>query len=628
MEFNPQGGTILHMNKNALRFLIFSGLFLIPFVPFLVSSSLFFPFITTKAFAFRVIVEVIFAAWVLLVLIDPESRPKKSPVIYALAAFLVVVGIADVLGASPVKSFWSNYERMEGFVGLLHLGALFLVIGSVFKEKDWSRWWNTSLFASGLMVLYSLAQLSGAVTINQGGVRVDGTFGNASYLAVYMLVHAFISVLFLWREGRNTTKRYVYGLLLLGQLFILYHTATRGAILGFLGGLLLAALLNIRNKENAVVRKASVGVLIALAVIVSGFAFGRETSFVRESPVLSRFSTISTEELKSGGRSFVWPMAVKGIMEKPILGWGQENFSSIFQKYYRPEMYHLEPWFDRAHNIFLDWAVSGGLLGLALYLSLYGVALNLIWRSDKNFSHTERSILTALIAAYFFHNFFVFDHLMSYVLFFAILAYLHSRVAAVNFWNKDLSEEKLKLVTAPIVVALVFVIYLVNIKPLTANTSLINALRALQSGQHSVAATELMEGYYGSTLGKREASEQIVANSLNILGSGISMEEKNKFFNFARDVVREQSRESNGDTRVELIAGSFFRATGFPDEALAHLEIARQLSPYKQAVYLEIADTYISKKDMQNAIKTLMALAEFSPDHRDDVENFIKQINK
>src|SRR5690606_37151375 len=108
-------------------------------------------FISTKAFAFRIIVEVIFAAWILLAIANPVYRLKKSAVLYSILAFLAVIGLADFLGAAPLKSFWSNFERMEGYVSLLHFGMLFAVMASVFRETNWKTWWNTTLVASALM---------------------------------------------------------------------------------------------------------------------------------------------------------------------------------------------------------------------------------------------------------------------------------------------------------------------------------------------------------------------------------------------------------------------------------------------------------------------------------------------
>ena len=264
------------MNKNTFKWIVIGGLFIVPFIPFFVSSSFFFPYITSKAFSWRILIEIVFAAWLILAALVPEYRPKKSLILYSLLAFLAVIGVADLLGEAPIKSFWSNFERMEGFVSLLHLGAFFLVIGSVFDENLWKKWLNANLIASAIMIVYCLFQLAGAIEIRQGGARVDGTFGNAAYLAVYMLINIFLSLL-LYIRSRNSGIRWAYIALLVGQLAILYYTATRGAILGLLGGLFLMAILNIRNKEEIRVRKLSIGFLVALLILISGFFILKNT---------------------------------------------------------------------------------------------------------------------------------------------------------------------------------------------------------------------------------------------------------------------------------------------------------------------------------------------------------------
>ena len=607
----------MEMNKQILRNIIFVGLFLIPFIPFLVSSAFFFPFITTKAFAWRIIIEIVFAAWVLLTLLDTDYRPKKSLILYAILSFLVIIGLADLFGIAPVKSFWSNFERMEGFVTLLHLGMFFMVISSVFKEVDWKRWWNTTLAASFVMVLFSVLQIIGLKTINQGGARVDGTLGNAIYLAVYMLSHIFIAILFLWRERKSIALRWVYGLLILTQAFVLYYTATRGAILGLLGGLFIVAVLNIRNREDQIVRKASISVLVGFVVLIGGFILIRNSEFVISSPVLSRFSSLATENLNRQGRYFVWPMAFEGFKERPLLGWGQENFSYVFQEHYSPEMFHLEPWFDRAHNIFLDWAVSGGLLGLLSYLALYVALLFSIWKKSMNLSHAERSILTGLVAAYFFHNFFVFDHLISYILFFSLLAYVHYRNSGKIFWEKSFAEIQVRNIILSVVsILLLLSLYFANVKPIIANIFLIEALKSLQTpGETAVAIQYFKKAHNASRLGRPEVVEHIAANSVAVLTSDISMEEKNAFFSFARDAILEQTKGSRGDARYELLAGSFLSTTGQLDEALTHLERAKELMPGKQQIYFEIGAVYVNKNERLKALEAFREAYELAPDY-------------
>src|SRR3989338_9056519 len=67
-----------------LRIFTISGLFLIPLIPVIVAGGesftafffpdLLFPFITGKNFAFRIIIEIIFASWILLALLEPKYR--------------------------------------------------------------------------------------------------------------------------------------------------------------------------------------------------------------------------------------------------------------------------------------------------------------------------------------------------------------------------------------------------------------------------------------------------------------------------------------------------------------------------------------------------------------------------
>ena len=617
------------MNKQILRGVVLTGLFLIPFIPFPVSSAFFFPFITTKAFAWRIIVEIVFAAWLLLAFLDTAYRPKKSLILYSILGFLAIIGLADIFGITPIKSFWSNFERMEGFITLLHLGMFFLVISSVFKEIDWKRWWNVSLAASFVMVLYSVLQIIGLKTINQGGVRVDGTLGNAIYLAVYMLFHIFIAFLFMWREWKNVALRWVYGLLIITQVFILYYTATRGAILGLLGGLLVMAVLNIRNNENKFARKMGIVTLVGLLFLVGGFFLIRNTNFVLSSPVLSRFSSLSslgTEEIKRQGRYFVWPMATEGFKERPILGWGQENFTYVFQKHYSPEMFHLEPWFDRAHNIFLDWMVAGGLLGLLSYLFLYVALVFSIWKKTTNWSYAEKSILTGLVAAYFFHNFFVFDHLVSYIVFFSLLAYVHSRSEAPLSAHRQASGNlpvpvqeagsRFMIALPAISILLVSSLYFVNVKPIMTNVFLIEALKSLQTPGKMAAATQYFQkAYNASRLGRPEVLEHMLANATNILQSDISMEEKNSFFSFVKDAALTRNEELTEDARYQLITGSFLSSTGFLDEALVSLERARELIPGKQQVYFEIGAAYINKKEPLQALQIFKEAYELAPNY-------------
>ncbi|MCR4333522.1 MAG: hypothetical protein NUV60_00655, partial [Patescibacteria group bacterium] len=119
--------------KSIARWVALGALFLIPFTPLIVANTYFFPFITGKAFYFRILVEVVVAAWVVLALLDKEYRPRFSWIGAAVLAFVVWMFVADAFALNATKAFWSNFERMEGWVLLAHLLGLFYAAGAVLR---------------------------------------------------------------------------------------------------------------------------------------------------------------------------------------------------------------------------------------------------------------------------------------------------------------------------------------------------------------------------------------------------------------------------------------------------------------------------------------------------------------
>ena len=56
--------------SNILKYFIYGCLFLIPFIPLVVTSSMYFPFITGKNFSFRILSEIIIGLWGVLAVLD------------------------------------------------------------------------------------------------------------------------------------------------------------------------------------------------------------------------------------------------------------------------------------------------------------------------------------------------------------------------------------------------------------------------------------------------------------------------------------------------------------------------------------------------------------------------------
>jgi len=605
---------------NLIKYLLYVGIFAVPFLAFIVSSSMFFPFITGKNFSFRIIVEVMTALWLVLLLFDARYKPRKSWVLAMLAIFVGVVALSSVFGENFYRSFWSNYERMEGLVTYLHLFAYFLVLAGTMKtEQVWNRLFHTTLFASAIIAFYGVFQLFGILQTHQGN-RLDATLGNASYLAVYMIFHIFLAMVLFYRA--RDYRKWIYFFIIVLESFVLYHTATRGAILGIIGGLFISWILIAVLSSNKKTKLAHISLLAAMAVIIGGFLLLKTTDFVKTSPVLSRFAGISLTEGTTESRLTIWKMSWRGFKEKPIFGWGQENFNLVFNKYYEPILYKQEPWFDRAHNVFFDRLTTNGIFGLLSYVGLLGASLYYLWakRKKTGLSVEDSAIFGSMFLAYFFNNLFVFDNLISLILFATFLAYIGFRAkagapipaSAHELQSGRPSEASKgadygKAVYAVIIgAAFVFVIYAVNIPGILASKAIINAFKTAATGNAQGAFEGFQKAISYNSFGSMEAREHLSSFAMQVYSNpNLDKEFKDKVANYTINELKKQNEQYPNDIREMIFLAAVYNKTQKYEEAISLLNKAIEVAPRKQQLYFELGTSYLNKGDNENGMATL-----------------------
>jgi len=222
--------------NDILKAIVYGGLFAIPFLTLFVANDYFFPFITGKNFAFRIIVELVFVAWAVLALLDTTYRPKFSWILSSFSVLLGVMFFANMFGVHPESSFWSNFERMDGYITLVHVFLYVVVLGSVFTtKKAWNWYLHTTLAVALIAAIYGVAQYTGVVEGREGS-RIESYLGNAAYFSIYMLFHIFIAF-WMFVESKVTLHRVVYILLSVLFIYALMNSGTRGTVLGFGAGL-------------------------------------------------------------------------------------------------------------------------------------------------------------------------------------------------------------------------------------------------------------------------------------------------------------------------------------------------------------------------------------------------------
>jgi len=489
-----------NLTEKILKIIIIFGSFLVVLIPVVIVPESYFPYIIQKTIILRIIVEVIFGAYVILVLFKPEYRPRKSIILWSVLAFAGVMLLTTLTSQSVARSWWGNWERMFGTFTYLHYFAWYIALISVFNSKImWNRILNFSLFVSLLISLYSLSQrFSLFNTFEPGLQRVNGTMGNASFLATYLLFHLFIALLFII-EKKGLRWKLCYFSIFIADLFVLLLTGTRGALLALIASIVLFVVLVFWFKIWKQKLFKYLLFFCFLIIICIGVLFiFKDAGFVKGNYWFKRITNFSIEDNTIQTRLHSWSWGMKGFRDNLLFGVGPENYQIVFNQYFEGDFYDYsktEIWFDRAHNTLVDMASTMGILGLLSYLGIFIATYFALFNFFKKEFLTAKVfiILVLLFFTYFFQNIFVFDSLNSLIIFYLVLAFItylsskHSESLSIKENNQSFSraqfsqKEIIKKSISPAIsmpLAVIFVLVLlfkVNIPEIKANNYVFDA---------------------------------------------------------------------------------------------------------------------------------------------------------
>ena len=85
---------------------------------------------------FRGIVYCIAGFYLILISSNKSYLPDKNFLILIFSLFVLIQAISGIVNSSPVNSFWSNWERMEGVTDYFHWLILLIVSSSVLRKEN------------------------------------------------------------------------------------------------------------------------------------------------------------------------------------------------------------------------------------------------------------------------------------------------------------------------------------------------------------------------------------------------------------------------------------------------------------------------------------------------------------
>lgn len=385
----------------AIQFLIF-------ILPLIYLPNVFNPYESPK-FAFFVTVVFILFLLNLKAILRKMTTSKMDALTKLVLLYGFIVYLADLLGLDPRTSFLGSQFRHQGFITLLAGICLFLVVrynnyNSYKIYKDYIRWillggFLVSLFALWQGIAFHIFH-DLSIPTYQG--RIVGTLGNPNSLAGYLaMVLPF--VLF----NKNKIIKLVLSLMV---VVVVIFADSRSAFLavGFIfivyGARLLLKLNISKIARGFVIFSVLIGIVQFTNYYIHKGIVNKQISAIAERgcpeswPIEYPLKIISdiynskifhaSREAPCDNRLLIGVVGLETLSKRPILGFGQENFEIAIPT---GKMHSV----DNAHNIFLETAMSSGIVGLLIFLGIIIVAFR-----KANFT-IKMSLLAFLIIAQF-----------------------------------------------------------------------------------------------------------------------------------------------------------------------------------------------------------------------------------
>lgn len=279
----------------------------------------------------------------------------RAPILFSVLSLFISVAIFSSILADTRESFWGQPFRYQGIIFFVTLSFFAYLISKYqeirLKPESIRKVIITAVGINvGLILLQGLAYILGMSVYTFEG-RMTGLIGNPNF-AGGVIALSYPYLFYHWRSNKPALLLATIA----GGLAILL-TDSRGAIIAFSLALLL---LFLRHANKKLV------LFMAVPLLAIGAYFFPQRA-------ISHFDS----------REIIWQKGWQAFQEKPVFGWGIENFSKAFQSQLAQEgdtdLKRIRV--DKAHNEFLEILVATGLVGATLYVSMIGYAIWILWKN-------------------------------------------------------------------------------------------------------------------------------------------------------------------------------------------------------------------------------------------------------
>jgi len=312
------------------------------------------------------------------------------------AAILFLLGIWMLIRDTEARA---AVRRARWVLGPAALAFAFWLVNVAIHGIDWREFDVTSHILAFLVIAVGFASplrpvvlrigfaasagVLGIVCLEQHYVEgIDRVYGinnglwGAIEFGMFMLVLALIAVVQALRSELGRGERVLHIVCAALGIYGALLTQSRGPLLAFLPVFVIVVL--IQSRRTGRWREGLVFLVVGIAAAAGAATTMHGEVLTRFAAVTEEMSTYSEQDASGAVRERLemWRTATMALDDHPLAGVGLNQFGDYARaRIAEGKVNATVERYDHPHSEYLEWAVTGGLPGLAVLVLLFGAAL-------------------------------------------------------------------------------------------------------------------------------------------------------------------------------------------------------------------------------------------------------------
>ncbi|MEK6206014.1 MAG: O-antigen ligase family protein [Chloroflexota bacterium] len=313
----------------------------------------------------------------------------------AVGALVVVSALSTLFAENRYIALFGEEDHYLGLTFVLDMAVLYLAVAVAFRRlADWTLFGGILAFATVLVLAYAAVQYLGLDPINWSQdpqSRTFSTLGHADTLGRYLSLIFGASLGVAALAHVSPAVRLAAAVLGLAVLAAAALAPIRGTLLAIASVLGVLPLLYLRMR-GAARRDLAVGAVIAITAVALVGALLVFTPTGASAQRLIRDPSTQT-------RLLLLDSAFRASLDRPLLGYGPDNFAAAYPRYRQPDSLVFGFLADDAHNWLFQLAATTGVFGLVALVGAIVITFSLIWtRLGQRASALGPAFLLASVA--------------------------------------------------------------------------------------------------------------------------------------------------------------------------------------------------------------------------------------